>query len=461
MFYSKERMVEADHTTVFCELLMTRSVLLRLFVQLAAILVLLVSVFGMQRLWLGEANTQATWIDSLTPNIQEELTDFVQEWASARNWQTGQPVYDPLPKSIETHLGVKTPPEEESYIVYNAHPPTSVLLSLPLGRLQYEQAVYVWHALSAIALAGCIYFIFSGLSWRWHWDFLLPLLAVFSIYNPLRQQFNQGQWNTILLFLLCWAWWLLRKKDSLWAGVTIGLAVCIKLFPLIFVLFFLIWGFKRALLGSLVTILVIVLATIQILGLATMQEYLSTVLPALSEFRCSWLNQSVVGFWEKLFRGSILEQVQPVFHAPWLSQLLCVLTAIGLIGPVVYLTRRSSPANSFDIPFALVLVVMLLLGPVTWDHSLVLLFLPQAIATQQLFQIKSWSPRKYYFLLFSTLFFSINALGALKQTAGVGWVPEVAVPWFSGTILSVPMFILLGFAVQLWCIQRQQAQLSS
>ena len=73
----------------------------------------------------------------------DTLIDYYQDWGSARNFRTGIPVYTPHSTSIPRHLGLPTNPNLS--IEYNIHPPTSVLLALPLGRFDYSDAVLVWN----------------------------------------------------------------------------------------------------------------------------------------------------------------------------------------------------------------------------------------------------------------------------------------------------------------------------
>jgi hypothetical protein len=72
------------------------------------------------------------WIMAMRPAPQQ-INDFYQDWGSARNHLVGLPVYTSHARSIPRHLGV--PFDPLSSIEYNAHPPTSVLLALPLARL--------------------------------------------------------------------------------------------------------------------------------------------------------------------------------------------------------------------------------------------------------------------------------------------------------------------------------------
>src|SRR5579885_1788241 len=83
---------------------------------------------------------------------QEIVPDFFQEYASARNWLEGLPVYADLRDTAPRYLGA--PLEgRRSDVVLNAHPPTSVLLALPLSWLEFADAFLIWNIVSLAALA--------------------------------------------------------------------------------------------------------------------------------------------------------------------------------------------------------------------------------------------------------------------------------------------------------------------
>ncbi len=86
-----------------------------------------------------------TWVAAMRPP-SSKVVDFYQEWGSARNYWCGLPVYTPHSTSIPRHLGLPSNPEPA--IEYNIHPPTSLLLALPLGKLNYPDAVLVWNVIS-------------------------------------------------------------------------------------------------------------------------------------------------------------------------------------------------------------------------------------------------------------------------------------------------------------------------
>src|SRR5713226_4462575 len=65
----------------------------------------------------------------------DAVVDFFQEWASARNFLSGDPIYEPQRASSLRYLGVNPPAQTHFFLEVNAHPPTAVLFGLPLAGL--------------------------------------------------------------------------------------------------------------------------------------------------------------------------------------------------------------------------------------------------------------------------------------------------------------------------------------
>src|SRR5271166_4993459 len=89
---------------------------------------------------------------------QTKPRDFTQEWASARNYFTGMPIYENQGKTLFHYLGYVNP-KGEDMLDLNAHPPASVLLCLPFAALDYSTAFLLWNLLSLAALVASIYLL--------------------------------------------------------------------------------------------------------------------------------------------------------------------------------------------------------------------------------------------------------------------------------------------------------------
>jgi len=319
----------------------------------------------------------AALVIRLTPPYKH-LHDFVQEWTSARNHFIGQPVYLSLNESIPLHFG-------KSYKVLldvNAHPPASVLVSLPLGKLDYATAYLAWNLLSLLMLAVSLWLLLRPRGLNYNLWAALPITCFLLVGNSLAQQVNQGQLNLLLLLLLTGCWAAMRSGRSATAGGLLGMATAIKLFPGYLFFYFLArrdWiaivygGLAFAFLNGLTGI---------VLGWDCFRDYALEVVPQVGAFRDFWPNASITGFWSKLLDGSS-GHVVPLFHAPWLAKLasgvMCLAMTVGYTGRV---WRADTPERR-DAAFGLGIVAMLLVSPITWDHYFLLLILPLAICWKE------------------------------------------------------------------------------
>ncbi len=321
-------------------------------------------------LWLGPL-----YVDAMRP-APGRVNDFFQDWGSARNFLVGLPIYAHHATSVPCHLGI--PFDATTGINYNAHPPTSVFLVLPLARLNFPDAVLAWNTISLTAFLGGLGIAARALSVPR--SLFLPVLALLIFCQPLFGALYQGQLTLILVLLVTAVWMLERSGQSCTAGMLLGAAAAIKLFPAYLVIYFSARGCLRALLSAALTFATLTIVTIAILGLDPYCDYVQVVLPAQTRFRSLSYNCAIAGFWYKLF-DPVGESglVIPLWSCPALARfgtLLSDLAITVIVGAVAYQARTRSQQ---DLAFAAVVTAMLLVSPVTWDNSLPLLLMPIAV----------------------------------------------------------------------------------
>ncbi len=163
----------------------------------------------------------------------------------------GLPVYTHHATSIPRHLGV--PFDAASGINYNAHPPTSVLLALPLARLDYPDAVLAWNTISLVAFLISLGIVAVALPVPR--SLFLPVLALLTFCHPLYGSVYQGQLTLILVLLVTLTWALDRSGRPNAAGIVLGTAAAIKLFPAYLVVYFAARGQLRPLLAAVLSVI--------------------------------------------------------------------------------------------------------------------------------------------------------------------------------------------------------------
>ncbi|MER3416408.1 MAG: hypothetical protein C4297_09390 [Gemmataceae bacterium] len=336
-----------------------------LILNLAAATVLL--LFGPQML------REMKWLSQ--PSGPLVFHDFLQEWASARFYRDGLSLYTDQEVALRRYLGVERDRGQPVFNQYTAHPPGAVLLALPLSWLSYERAFTVWDG----ALLSCLLLAIGLVGWHLRWRAsvgkALPLAALLVLYAPLRQDLVQGQLNSFLLLLTVCAWVAGRRGRDCAAGMWLGVASSVKLFPVFLILPFLVQRRWKVLVGWAAACAIGLGVTLAVFGLADHLTYVGDVLPHVREYRSSWVNASFYGFWSRLLDpGARGANVQPIQVHPSLA-LATTVAACVLVSLLLAISVRRYAGASDDLALAASVPAMLLVSPITWDHYFVLLLL--------------------------------------------------------------------------------------
>jgi hypothetical protein len=200
-----------------------------------------------------------------------------------------------------------------------------------------------------------------------------------------------------------------------------------------------------------------------VLGAETFRDYIADVVPRVGVFRDHWMNASITGWFNKLF-DSPSPQVTPLVESPMLAKAGVVIASLLVAAAVALVARRAEGRTERDHAFALTILGMLLVSPVTWNHYFLFLLLP----------ILLWWPARpsapdrimvaaVYFLL---IFFSPAWVWLLVFPPGtkeVVFSPDdiqaVAVPLDTLTVLSIQFYALLGLFAWGLFVARRQGQL--
>lgn len=375
----------------------------------------------------------------MPPKMQ--LIDFYQEWSSAKNVVEGLPTYAPLEMTVERYLGVRRAEGTEWYWDVNVHPPTSVLLAMPLQGLSFRNAFFAWNVASLVALTLSIACIVHELGWKFsHWNYV-PILTLGSVCDPLYQQVIQGQLNLILLLLIVGIWVCDRRGWQVAAGGLLAVAAAVKLFPAFLGLYFLIQRKWRAVGTAGVTFLLVTVLTGWITGWDTYRSYVTEILPQATRWKSTWNNASVAGLWHKLLApGSRSDRYVNPLDYPTAAFLITAGCCAVLVLALSWTIYKSHTQRTRDAVFGLSITTMLLVSPVTWEHYFLMLLLPLALAWVDLPR-ESWA-RITLGLVLAVLFMPIIMLCNV-------WIPggffEGQATWVTTvTLLSMQLYALLG-----------------
>ena len=236
-----------------------------------------------------------------------------------------------------------------------------------------------------------------------------------------------------------------RSERSATAALLLGAAVAIKLFPMYLAVYYAVHGRIRPLVIALVSFLTLTLITALVLGQDSYHDYVGVVLPWNSEFRIIGFNLSIAGFWHKLFHpNNEGEKIIPLWHSLAMARWGTLFSNLAITIIVVIATRQAQTRSQQDLAFATIVTAMLLVSPVTWDTSLLLLLVPIAIiASHTKNHQLVWVPIALMLIL--PIVWLPQPLLTILVTAGR--TIEVAPPSFLLGAASLKFYALLGTLV--------------
>jgi hypothetical protein len=200
--------------------------------------------------------------------------DFSAYWQAARHLLDGLAIYAP-----DQLAGPYAPQRQFLYL----YPPPLAAVVIPLAALFGDPRVanWAWAAIGAAILVATVMLVGRrhGLPVRW-------LVVGAIIFPPVIGELVLGNAHLLLLGLLAAAWLGGASGSRSWrgeavAGVAVGAAALVKVFPGILVLWFLLTRRWRAAAWSIAGIVAITLATLPFTGLQPWRDY-PTVLLNLS-----------------------------------------------------------------------------------------------------------------------------------------------------------------------------------
>lgn len=302
-------------------------------------------------------------------------TDFIQFFSSAQSFAAGGSMYRPVrPRDFAPPTAPVTEPSAPYHP--NLNPPLLALLFVPLTLLGLPGSYMAWMALSVLSGLFACALLWRGLGQpgRDHVG-LIALWLAFLVYFPTYSSLTMGQVTMVTLLPVAGAWGAARTRRDRLAGILVGLAVSLKLFVGLLVVYLVIQRRWRAAAWSIGTILIVAAATLPATGIAAYVEYFS-VIRTVTWFGNSW-NASYAGVITRVLGGS--ENV-PLIDAPRLARFLVLCCSAVTVAWLAWLTwpRRGieRSLDRFDLGLGLTLVSMLLISPLGWMYYFPILCVP-------------------------------------------------------------------------------------
>jgi hypothetical protein len=209
--------------------------------------------------------------------------------------------------------------------------------------------------------------------------------------------------------------------------------------------------------AGLVTIASLTALTVVVLGPEAYRSYFLAVLPEIQWFRVGWNNDSLWGFWSRLFDPAPEHErdrslTDPLFYSPALAQALSLISSAAVTAILAWEVRRDVAGRRCDLTFALAVTAMLLVSPICWDHYLLLLLVPLAVVWMEL--PASRFARTIFLMIVGAIWLGYPFVWTAFDLNG-----RTATPVDSLGVLSYQFYALLGlFALVLIELRTQRSQ---
>jgi Glycosyltransferase family 87/WD40-like Beta Propeller Repeat len=316
--------------------------------------------------------------------------------------------------------------------------PLSTVIVYPLTSMSALSAKRCWLILNLGLLWVTLSLLRSLTSLSWRHVLLIAALSV-----PLRVNFLFGQYYVLLLFLLVMSCWLYLRQKRFVAGILVGLAAGLKIFPIVYLVSFLRKRDWRALAGGVVASLGSFTASILLFGWELNRLYLMQVLPAT--FRGEGLapyNLQAASLSSLLHRLFIYEpqlNPHPAVNSPWIFSILHPLLLMVVIAPAIFLAVPSDNSpRRVRLEWAAVLLASLAISTSPASYLFTLMILPVAVIWASLLE-----EGKYLWgVLLLLLYAAAGYLGG-KSDGGEGWVALMGVP----RLYALMLLVVFSYAV--------------
>jgi len=263
---------------------------------------------------------------------------------------------------LETHLPHverllhRAPPYAEPAAVGLWWPPFALLTLTPFALLA---RLSVPLAKGAFAFVGVAFLAWTLLRFG-HVKGTHLALALTAVSVPLETNFEWLNWNTVILALVVAAALDLSRRRDTRAGVWLGLATALKVFPallLVFAAYRRRWG--AAATGAGVALAVSALALLP-LGFSG----------AIASGH-DWLTQSATGSWVVVRRNQSLPAL--LGRTDWSHEWIVAMNVV-LFAVTALVLWRSSPHYDLAHDLGIVLLVAVVVSPIAWIHYYFLAF---------------------------------------------------------------------------------------
>jgi hypothetical protein len=324
----------------------------------------------------------------------------------------------------------------------------STLMVYPLTAVPALAAKHVWIVINFGLLLATLALLraMTGIAWR-----RIALVAALSA--PLRVNFMFGQYYVLLIFVLTLALYLYLRERRFLSGVMVGIAAGLKIFPVVYFLYFIRKKDWRALAGGVAGGAAAAAVSVLVFGWQVHRTYLLQVLPAT--LRGEGLDPynlkaaSLSSLLHRLFIYEPLLNPHPAVNAAWLFAVLHPVLQMAVMAPALLLAMPGkSDGQRVRLEWAAIMLASLAISTSAAAYLFTLLLLPVCVV---LGAVRG----KSYFAVAGVLLVYV-ATGVLSGTdrGSEGWSALISVPRLYAAVL----FCWLVYAMLIRLRRRERAR---
>jgi hypothetical protein len=254
--------------------------------------------------------------------------------------------------------------------------PFSSLAVWPFAAFSPLTAKHYW-LLVNLALVVCIAVVLRWIT-RQPWR---RILLVIALSVPLNKNFLFGQYYVLLLFILTLACWCYVRQKRVLSGVLIGIGFGLKIFPLLYLAYFLRKRDFKAFVGGAIGSLCSAILSIVVFGWRANYVQFTQVLPwalrgeGLNPYDIS--SGSITTLLHRLFVYEPQWNTHPSIHAAWVFAVLLPLVQTLLFAPAILLAKpKNNNSRQLQLEWSAILLASLAISSAPASYQFTLLILP-------------------------------------------------------------------------------------
>jgi Glycosyltransferase family 87/WD40-like Beta Propeller Repeat len=301
--------------------------------------------------------------------------------------------------------------------------PFSGLVVLPFTYWTPLSAKHAWIVTNLLLLGWVAVILQSltGLGWR-----RVGLLTVLNY--PAHRNLENGQFYILLLLIVTLALWLYVRAKPFLAGIVMGVACGLKIFPICFVLYFMRKRDLRAATGLIAGALGTVLVSIAAFGTAVHRIYLSQILGWALHGEALDPYNLVSNSLSSLLHAMLIFEPEwnphPLIHAPALVAVLRPLLQLMIFAPAILLARPGNrEPRQLQLEWSGFVISLLAISTLPASYHFTLLLLPVTVMAARFV-----AERDRRSLALLTILYLAICFPAWQHNVAGGWWMLAAVP---------------------------------